>query len=1030
MKKWSYATALMLSLAGGGMLTGCIDNDEPYGIKEVRLATASFLESQKTLTEAKAAAEKAKAELDKINAEIAKINAEIAKAQAESAIKIAEAEAEAKLAKTKAEAEEAQARADMEKAKVEAYINGRKAELDRYIGETQNAINWANLEYEKALYAWEQQKVQDAEWRTDALYVAVAGAYDSYLDELEEFNTLNDKLLAAQRKYAQYANDLEWNPNTGQFENANAYKQKEILEDQIESYQFTVDMYQKTLDAYTEFGKKLDNITKSELYTLLQDYKAKREGLVQQYAEAQVEYSEIELKNQPLKEEVDKLQAEYQKIASDPIAIAAYTFKPSAELAKIGMTEQEIVPENITYSLADPQNYNKYIGIYESQIDRMQNYLYDENDIAWTNARVNEMQRDLQSKETAFNSAKSAWELAKTVYNMGNEPKASALPNAAEIDKAIADYVAAGAALEPLIADYKAKAEAEGKALAANKKAKTDYNTALEKYNASKSPAQQKYEKAYAEYEAAKTAADTKRNTAKGDAEIARDKANAAADVAYKTTENELSVAQKNLNVANAELELNPNDAKLKEAQKTANDKYVAAYTKFYGAEAEGNKPAVKSAETVKAEAKAANQATYVKACNKADVEYDKAEAAAYETLKKAENEFLAAGGYDAPKDNSELTAAAKKATDALNAYTAAQEATQDAKKALEKPQQAVRTAYDAIDKQIKVQETKINYTWSDKTNYNSAYDGIENFVNGVENATLPTIIAPALVIGSDSEYTNVKKYLIAKSQAAYGNLGFDQMNDQYNNNSTLEVDEAFLVEADKIDDAFLNEFVKKYYKKWCDLELQDYQCYKYYGDLFGAFGAQQYTKNRIEVAKAMLSQSDMYTNLIDTFNANIAAIEKSKKDAEVAQDAAFDVYEAKSKEYYALFEEANNKMIAIYNEVKMVDNVITTINSNFPYTNDQDLTPEMVDQMIKVNAQNIEQVQQLITDAQEALDHAKYNLAQYENGKAEYDFNPYESEVNLLKSQIEVAKAELEFHKAQLDELQARYEASTKKAE
>ena len=37
MKRWSYATAIMLSLAGGTIMTGCIDNDEPYGIEHRRL---------------------------------------------------------------------------------------------------------------------------------------------------------------------------------------------------------------------------------------------------------------------------------------------------------------------------------------------------------------------------------------------------------------------------------------------------------------------------------------------------------------------------------------------------------------------------------------------------------------------------------------------------------------------------------------------------------------------------------------------------------------------------------------------------------------------------------------------------------------------------------------------------------------------------------------------------------------------------------------------------------------------------------
>lgn len=64
MKRWSYATAIMLSLAGGTIMTGCIDNDEPYGIEQIRLATADLLKSKKAAVEAEAAAANAAAEVE------------------------------------------------------------------------------------------------------------------------------------------------------------------------------------------------------------------------------------------------------------------------------------------------------------------------------------------------------------------------------------------------------------------------------------------------------------------------------------------------------------------------------------------------------------------------------------------------------------------------------------------------------------------------------------------------------------------------------------------------------------------------------------------------------------------------------------------------------------------------------------------------------------------------------------------------------------------------------------------------------
>lgn len=258
MKKWSYATAIALALSTGGVLTGCIDNDEPYGIREVRLAMANFLDSQKALSEANAAAAQAKAEIDKINAEIAKIQAEQAKILAEAQAKINEAYA----------AQE-EAKAEMERAKVEAYINGRKAELDRYIGETENAINWANLSYEKAVYAWEQQKIKDANAFKSELYQAVAAQYVTYLEALKGYIGLNARLLEEQRKYAQWANDLVYDPQTHKFTLSPKYNFEKYYKGEVANYEKEISNIQSQINEYTTFAEKLQDITKSDLYATL-----------------------------------------------------------------------------------------------------------------------------------------------------------------------------------------------------------------------------------------------------------------------------------------------------------------------------------------------------------------------------------------------------------------------------------------------------------------------------------------------------------------------------------------------------------------------------------------------------------------------------------------------------------------------------------------------------------------------------------------------------------------------------------------
>ena len=78
MKKLTYLVASLLTTATVGMIfTGCIDNDEPYGIEQLRGAKAELLKSKKALIEADAQYKLALAEAEKVKAaaEAAKIDA-------------------------------------------------------------------------------------------------------------------------------------------------------------------------------------------------------------------------------------------------------------------------------------------------------------------------------------------------------------------------------------------------------------------------------------------------------------------------------------------------------------------------------------------------------------------------------------------------------------------------------------------------------------------------------------------------------------------------------------------------------------------------------------------------------------------------------------------------------------------------------------------------------------------------------------------------------------------------------------------
>ena len=74
MKKWTFLVATLLTVSAGSLMTSCIDNDEPAGIEQIRVATANLLEAKKAVLLANAEAIKAQAENDKLIGNVSQIN--------------------------------------------------------------------------------------------------------------------------------------------------------------------------------------------------------------------------------------------------------------------------------------------------------------------------------------------------------------------------------------------------------------------------------------------------------------------------------------------------------------------------------------------------------------------------------------------------------------------------------------------------------------------------------------------------------------------------------------------------------------------------------------------------------------------------------------------------------------------------------------------------------------------------------------------------------------------------------------------
>jgi len=990
MKKWSYATALMLSLAGGGMLTGCIDNDEPYGIKEVRLAMASFLESQKAVAEADAAAKKAEAEVSKIKAEIAKIDAETAQKKAEAEAKINEAKAQAEIDKAKAE--------------LEAYLAQQQAILDRYIAETQDIVNNANLLYEKAVYAWEQQKAKDAATAQDDLYKAVAAQYEIYLEELKGYNGLNARLLKAQQEYARYANDLVWDDEKQQFVCSPAYDLKKFYTDEVAKYEKKIANKQAKIAELTAFGEQLQGITKSELYTMLEEYQAEADANTVALQKAEVEKETLEFENKSKREAAIAANQEVNEIGNQEIAIPAYKIPAYANIPGFE-TEIEIVPENVVYSYYSDWYYNLYKSEYERQIVNIKNTLLDDNDKAWTAARIEEMKRQLTSENTVNDQNVANWNIAKKAYNGGKTPDASVLPNEAAVEDAIAKYATAAASLSEKRPDRDSKQEAYGEAVAAYWEAVNAYpqdpNSVLGKYNAALKKCEADVQAADDAYSDAEEAARKTKEQALKDAQVKKDN---AWNAYYR--------AQDAANAATYQSNLDPENEALKtaakSAQKEADDALAAAQ---------------KADQQYTKDVSAANNA-YNKAVAEAKTAKVKAENAANEAKDKAYAAYVAAGGDNSDIDPTVIAA--------LNAKNKAEEASNKAQEAFEKASDSVSEAYEkvgeSINKQISGIEELGYYGWN-ISSYEGALSQIENYISGGIDK-LPEIVAPALY-QENKVYANVKNLLVSVSNKAYGYLTTYDFND--NNYNGFLADEAFLV--DEVTPKMINDYIVAYGKHY-GWEIEPYQYYLYY-NMFGSYGETLYLDNRIKTGEEYLANTDDVNAIAKDLEDNLAALEKSYNDQEAALEAAQKVAEQKWEEYNDVFTEIQATIDDLQDYDGIYSNILGKLKTAIVEVSNLDLPADAqladfnsIKTAISENAEEIARQEKLIAKAQEALDKAKYQLDAFNSGKADYNVNPYEIQVNDLKAEIEVAKAELELHKARLDELQAQYEAASKDAE
>lgn len=1004
-KKWSYVAAAMLTATSGLVLTGCIDNDEPYGIEQIRVATANLLEAKKAAVNAAQAAQDAQLEIEKIKAETEKLRIENEKILAEAQAKVLEAEAKAKeleaqakaaidaaeAARLQAEAARYQAEADRVKAETEAYLADKKAALDEFIAQAEIRVKKAQQEYDEAVYEFQQQQIKDADKANDELYQAWSAAFQAYIDQLGVVNALNTKYLQTQKDYALAEIDLVPDGNGGWVSKKyNALKNLEKAVADIEAQIAQNNAAIAEWEGYIDYLKNLDG---TDFYQLVYKYQADQEANKQAQAEIEAEKAQLKVSHQDLYNKVADLEAEVANNMNKQIEIPAYTWEPDATLAVLGLTDTPIVEEGMTYTLDGDWNYSMTINNYNAYISMIERYLLDENDVAWTKARVNELNRELGIANDVYNKDKTAWQNAKTVYNNGNEvtaQTAASLPKEADVEKAVNDFNGLLAQTTGLQAALTAAEEKEntdrdkfdaawqtyygqgggpGYEQPDGTSAASKMNAAVEKYNAAMRDANN-----------ALTAA---QNAAYEAAEIAFN----SADAAYNTAQDEYFSAVAEYDAIEQKLNANPGDKNLQAQLKTADDA-VKAKSK-----------ALEKARETQAKAQETAQTKYDTAMADAQLAYVKAERTAKADLNKAQEEYAKVGSNDpayAPVQT------------AWNTYQASIQATAKAQQALDDVKNQIQVSYNKMLDAVNVQANAINFSMNNTTVW--VWTEVQAYLNG-QRDTYPVAKAPIYYTNAQGVYVNAKNYLIYTSRQAYGNLPF------YDNDGKLdfEKDEAFLV--DNVTKAMVDKYL-------ADNGINPLNYAWYYENWFGSFGKTLYLDNRIAVANAMIDNAQLLPQAIAELTANKEALETANKDAWEAQNDLQAQLDEAQTEIANLVGEYDSKIAACVAMNEIYSEIISELYRIIAFANGNvyDIAGSIEWAQSRIDSYNIANEYQ-----NELLDAAKYQLDQYVNNEGTINGNPVEFDLQAAEAALNAAKEKLEFLKNRADELQAKYEAANK---
>ena len=313
MNKKFLSVVLFGALMAGSSVTftGCIDNDEPAGIENLRGAKAELLK-------AKAAVETAKVAY--VNAQTAQANAEARRLEAvalQAELKAKEMELDNAL--TEAQNAEKIAAAEAKVAEIQAKLEQNKLNWEKEKLECETNLAYAQKAYEDAMKALELSKefLSDQEL---AVLKTVQGKLTAAKDAIYGYDVVNgentnhilgskEQLDLAYERYEEAATDID------------NYITKPSLEANLTNAQASLDFYKAELDLKLE---ALNTLKSGEAYQawlkLKEEYTAKRDSLETEIAAKQSKANKIIAEQTPAIDALEDAIADAQAIEASVAA--------------------------------------------------------------------------------------------------------------------------------------------------------------------------------------------------------------------------------------------------------------------------------------------------------------------------------------------------------------------------------------------------------------------------------------------------------------------------------------------------------------------------------------------------------------------------------------------------------------------------------------------------------------------------------------------------------------------------------------